>query len=76
MALCEYDEAVDYFHKHYVGEEPEIALYVLLNMIDRQQQWGIWTRTYEQAIRSGIRPRPPQLKTRYLEIQERTRALA
>jgi hypothetical protein len=58
------------------GEEPEIALYVLLNMIDRQQQWGIWTKTYEQAIRSGIRPRPPQLKTRYLEIQERTRALA
>jgi len=69
MALCEYDEAVDYFHKHYVGEEPETALYVLLNMIDRQQQWGIWTKTYEQAIRSGTRPRPPQLKTRYLEIR-------
>ena len=31
MALCEYDEAVDYFHKHFVKKEPEIALYVLLN---------------------------------------------
>ena len=75
MALCEDDEAVDYFHKHYVGEEPEIALYVLLNMIDRHQQWDLWAKTYEQAIRSGIRPRS-QLKTRYLEIQERSRASA
>jgi hypothetical protein len=71
MALCEYDEAVDYFRKHYVGEGREIALYVLLNMIDRHQQWDLWTSTYEQAIRSGIRPRP-QLKSRYIEIQERT----
>src|SRR5262245_33253249 len=58
MALCEYDEAIDYFHKHYVVEESEIALYVLLNMIDGQQQWDLWTKTYEQALRCGIRPRP------------------
>jgi hypothetical protein len=70
MALCEYDEAVDYFHKHYVGEEPEIALYVLLNMIDGHQQWDLWTKTYQQALRCGIRPRP-ELKAKYLEIQER-----
>jgi len=69
MALCEYDEAVDYFRKHYVGEEPEIALYVLLNMIDRHQQWDLWARTYEQAIRSGIRPRS-ELRDRYMEIRE------
>jgi hypothetical protein len=75
MALYEYDEAVDYFQKHYVGEESEIALYVLLNMIECHQQWDLWTKTYEQAIRSGIRPRP-QLKSRYLEIQERTQASA
>jgi hypothetical protein len=75
MALCEYEKAVEYFHKHYVGEEPEIALYVLLNMIDRQQQWNLWAKTYEQAIRSKIRPRS-ELKTRYLEIQERARASA
>jgi len=41
MALCEYDEAVEYFHKHYVQEEPEIALYVLLNMIDGYQHWDL-----------------------------------
>ena len=75
MALCEYEEAVEYFHKHYVWEEPEIALYVLLNMIDRHQQWDLWAKTYEQAIRSKIRPRS-ELKTRYLEIQERARASA
>ena len=75
MALCEYEEAVEYFHKHYVLEEPEIALYVLLNMIDRHQQWDLWAKTYEQAIRSKIRPRS-ELKTRYLEIQERSRASA
>jgi hypothetical protein len=75
MALCEYEEAVEYFHMHYVREEPEIALYVLLNMIDRHQQWDLWAKTYEQAIRSKIRPRS-ELKTRYLEIQERARASA
>jgi hypothetical protein len=75
MALCENDEAVDFFRKHYVREEPEIALYILLNMIDRQQCPDLWARTYEQAIRSGIRPRS-QLKHRYLEIQENARALA
>ena len=75
MALCEYEEAVEYFHKHYVREEPEIALYVLLNMIDRHQQWDLCAKTYEQAIRSKIRPRS-ELKTRYLEIQERARASA
>jgi hypothetical protein len=75
MALCENDEAVDFFRKHYVREEPEIALYILLNMIDRQQCPDLWARTYEQAIRSGVRPRS-QLKQRYLEIQERVRALA
>jgi hypothetical protein len=37
MVLCEYDEAVHYFHKRYVGEQTEIALSVLLGMIDRQQ---------------------------------------
>src|SRR5262250_3117099 len=24
MALCEFEEAVEYFHRHYVREEPEI----------------------------------------------------
>jgi len=75
MALCEYEEAVEYFHKHYLGEEPEIALYVLLNMIDRHRQWDLWMKTYEQGIRSKIHPRS-ELKTRYFEIQERARASA
>jgi hypothetical protein len=75
MALCEYEEAVEYFHKHYVRKEPEIALYVLLNMIDRHQQWDLWTKTYQQALRCGIRPRP-ELKAKYLGIQERARASA
>jgi hypothetical protein len=51
---------------------PEIALYVLLNMIDGPQQWDLWTKTYQQALRCGIRPRP-ELKAKYLEIQERAR---
>ena len=38
-------------------------------MIDRHQQWDLWAKTYEQAIRCKIRPRL-ELKTRYLEIQE------
>ena len=75
MALCEYEEAVEYFRKHYVREEPEIALYVLLNLIDRYQQRDLWAKTYEQAVRSKISPRS-ELKTRYLEIQERARASA
>jgi len=75
MALCEYEEAVEYFHRHYVREEPEVALYVLLHMLDRHQQWDLWAKTYEQAIRSKICPRS-ELKTRYLEIQERARASA
>lgn len=73
MALCEYDEAVDYFRKHYVGEEPEIALYVLLNMIERHQQWGLWIRAYEQAMFSGIRARQ-ELRSRYMKLQERPSA--
>ncbi len=75
MALCEYEEAVEYFRKHYVREEPEIALYVLLNLIDRYEQRDLWAKTYEQAVRSKISPRS-ELKTRYLEIQERARASA
>jgi hypothetical protein len=57
------------------GEEPDIALYVLLDPIDRHQKSDLWAKTYEQAIRSGIRRRQ-QLETRYLEIQERSRASA
>ena len=48
---------------------------MLLNLIDRHQQWDHCANTYELAIRSKIRPRS-ELKTRYLEIQERARASA
>jgi hypothetical protein len=73
IALCEYDEAVDYFHKHYVGEQPEIALYVLLNMIDRHHQWDLWAKLMSR--RSVLNTPSFGVKDSVsLEIQERARA--
>ena len=52
MALCEYEEAVEYFHKHYVLEAPEIAFYVLLGMISTVESLG---ETYERSVlKSGL----------------------
>jgi hypothetical protein len=64
MALCDYDEAVGYFRRHQVEENPEISLYVLLRLIEGRGNNELWVQTYEESIRRGVRPRE-ELKRQY-----------
>jgi hypothetical protein len=64
MALCEYDEAVNYFRKYDSQKDPEISLYILLRLIEGHRDDKLWVRTYEESVKSGIRPRE-ELKRQY-----------
>ena len=58
IGLCEYDNAIRLFHEHYSKEEQrEVALYVLLQWLAQHDLPDLWLNEYEQAVRSGIRPR-------------------
>lgn len=69
MELEQPDDAVRYFLRHYAERNPEITLYVLLRMIERRGCWGLWIRTYEEGVASGIHPRE-ELQRRFRKLRE------
>ncbi|RPJ82967.1 MAG: hypothetical protein EHM18_15050 [Acidobacteria bacterium] len=68
MALGQPKEAIGYFQKHYMEKNPEIALYVLLRMIEHHGCWALWLKTYDEAVERGVRPRD-ELRRAYRDIQ-------
>jgi len=72
MALEQPDAATQYFFQYYVEKNPEIALYVLLRMIEQRRSWGLWLQTYGNAVGGGIRPRE-ELQRRLNEIRQNTK---
>lgn len=70
MALDQPEDAVRYFRQYYVEKNAEVALYVLLRMIEHRRSWPLWCRAYEEAVRSGIHPRE-ELQRQFKDIQEK-----
>jgi hypothetical protein len=71
MALDLADEAIRYFRTHFAEKNPEIVLFVLLQMIERDRRWDLWLRIYQEAVDSGIRPRE-NLRILHRDIQEKS----
>lgn len=61
--LCEYDEAVLYFHKNYKERSKEVALYILLELIYEYDLKEYWTREFDRAVSLNIKPREGLMKT-------------
>ena len=57
MSLCEYEEAIKYFHANYIEQDKEITLYVLLHLIEDYECINYWVREYKTAQGKGIEPR-------------------
>ncbi|RPI21980.1 MAG: hypothetical protein EHM61_23440 [Acidobacteria bacterium] len=71
MALDQPKEGIAYFQIHYKEKDPEIALYVLLRLIEQEQRWDLWISTYDQAVKErGIKPREALGRSRS-EVQEK-----
>jgi len=68
MTLEQPDAATQYFLQYYEEKDCEIALYVLLRMIEHCRSWGLWIETYENAVCGGIKPRA-ELQRRFNEIR-------
>ncbi|MCR4432028.1 MAG: hypothetical protein NUV45_13545 [Tepidanaerobacteraceae bacterium] len=64
MALCEYEEAIKYFHDNYVESDDEVSLYVLLDLLFEYELKEYWLREYDKALKKGIKPRGSLQKTR------------
>jgi hypothetical protein len=70
MALDQTEDAVGYFRRHYAEKNQEIALYVLLRMIEHRELWPLWIRTYHEALSRGVCPRE-ELHRLSMKIQQR-----
>lgn len=57
IALYEYEQAIRYFHKYYTEWNPEVSLFVLLDLLRVYELKKYWLREYEEAVKRGIKPR-------------------
>lgn len=55
--LAEKEQAVQYYQQHYLEDNSEIKLYVLLREIKNYQHTEDWLQAYEHAVKEGINPR-------------------
>lgn len=57
LSLHEYEDAIKYFYKHYKERNKEVAMYVLLWHLYRNDLKDYWLREYETGVKKGIKPR-------------------
>lgn len=67
--LGEKEKAVQYYQQHYVEDDQEIKLYVLLRKIKGYQRPEDWLQAYEHAVEDGVKPRK-DLTREYNYIKE------
>lgn len=56
-SLCEYEEAITFFNKHYYDQSPEVALYVLVDLLFEEKLKDEICQVIEQAQKDGVKPR-------------------
>jgi hypothetical protein len=56
-ALGEIDKGIEFFHRRYRNNGPEIKLYVLFRFLFDCRQPGCFLREYEKALKEGVSPR-------------------
>jgi hypothetical protein len=67
LALGEPEEAVEYFQRFSRWtDNPEIRLYVLLELLAEAGHRNLWVREYDRAVAAGVKPRE--------ELQRRRRS--
>ncbi|WP_143018851.1 hypothetical protein [Natribacillus halophilus] len=67
-ALGEYEEANEFFKKHYRAIREEVKLFVLLKLVMLYQRVEDWVREYDAAIQKGIHPRESlQIMRNYIQ---------
>lgn len=69
LDLCENDEAVNYFNENYKEYDPEVSLYIFLNILERYGLADLWVKVYEKAVSKKIKPRD-SLKNEYEYIKQ------
>ena len=69
IALCEYDEAINYFNSNHVERDKEVSLFILLSLLFQYELKEYWVKEYEEALKKGVDPRQSLQKT-YKYIQE------
>ena len=69
MELGEYEQAVGYFKSFYRVSNREVALYALLQWLQRYELKDLWLREYEAAAQQGVRLRE-ELMNKYKWIKE------
>jgi hypothetical protein len=72
MRQSEYDQAIQYYHQHFIERNKEVALYILLNSLEVPDRQRYWIREYDQAVQKGIQPRQNLQKVRSF-LQEHDR---
>ena len=68
-SLCEYEEAINYFHKNHKESNKEIFIYRLLYLLFEYDLDEYWNREYVRAIKTGVKPRK-SLQDMYKVLQE------
>jgi len=69
IELCEFDEAIQFLNKNYIERDPEITLYVLLELLWEYELKELWVREYDKALKNGVKPRKKLINI-YEYIQE------
>ena len=68
-SLCEYEEAINYFHKNHKESDKEIFIYRLLYLLFEYDLNEYWNREYVRAVKTGVKPRK-SLQDMYKVLQE------
>jgi hypothetical protein len=66
--LQEFDTAIEYFKAHYVENDPEVKLYILLRFLFLFQQEELFIQEYENALKEKTKPRK-QLREFYEKVK-------
>jgi len=72
MALCEYEEAIEYFRDNHVEHDAEVSLYVLLDLLFEYKLKEYWLREYDEALKKGIKPREALQKTQKYILENKS----
>ncbi len=71
LSLCEPDKAISYFWKHVREKNKEVILFKMLYTIGSYDNYKLWIRVYEDALKKGIVPRE-SLEEKYRELTNKS----
>jgi hypothetical protein len=67
--LKEFEEGITFFNDHLIEQNPEVTLFMLLNLLYGYDQKDWWIKVYNQAVKKRIKPRE-KIMNIYQQLQE------